>query len=234
MLQRSFQLLLSWTVLHLVAFSLTACQRAPLARPEAIMLRVQFLTQQGVLLRGGWVESVQGKQPAPEGTLDLALPFHQRGQHVVAQCPLLYTGATERHLSASTLSAGGKMEITVLCQPLQRITGLSVRSDCPDAQIFLNDQALGQLKQGWFQALLTENQHAPTSWAHDRSLRLVARADHGCRFIDPVTARPVAQLELTLSLTPSTRALWTELRGIAQPRSVRRPPQKSPRRPYRL
>ncbi len=220
--------------LLLSASWLAGCQPTPVKGPRGITLHVRFQTHQGRVLEGGWVESGEGKQSAVEGELKLMVPFHPRGQHIVAQCPLLYEGATERHFSASTLSAGGDMEMTLVCQPLGRVTGLSVHSDCKGAKLFLEDQALGQVKDGWFQAWLRENERVSTARADASWLRLVARADPDCRFIDPLTQRPTSQLEFTVALSPSAQAVWMDLRGVVVAPPVRRAPSKPSRRPYRL
>ena len=226
--------LICFCLLQLLLVCLPACQPEPLARPAGITLRVQFRTHQGRSVDGGWVESTHGKQQASEGRLQLLLPFNQQGQHIVVKCPLLHTGTAERHFLANTLSAGGEMEMTMLCEPIERVTSLSLHSDCKEAQIFLDDQALGRLNDGWFHAWLTEIDSGSVVPGRERPLRLVARANPGCRFIDPVTQRPASQLELTLTLSSSAQAVWTDLQGVVQPPSARRAPKKPWRRPYRL
>lgn len=211
-----------------------ACQRNAVEWSSGVTLHVQFQTPNGLAVRGGWVQSAQGKQLAPEGSVEVVLPFHAQGQGVAVECPLLYSGGTtQRDFSATTLSAGGKLEMTMLCRPMQRAWGLSVRSECKDAQLFLEDHALGRVRDGWFHAWITHEQRG-TAAALDRSLRLRAQADPSCKFIDPLTRRLTSNVELTLTLASSAQALWAHFSGVTPARAAPRTNKKPARRPYRL
>lgn len=211
-----------------------ACQRGAVERPSGVTLHVQFQTPHGAAVPGGSLLSAQGKQVASQGSLEVVLPFHERGQRIVVECPLLYSGSpSQRHFSATALGAGGEMEMKIVCRPMQRTWGLSLRSACKDAQIFLNQQALGPARDGWLHAWITDDQHAPTA-EQDRSLRVAAHAGPSCKFIDPLTRRLTSHVELTLTLASSTRAVWAHFAGVTPAREQPRTDKKPARRPYRL
>lgn len=222
----------SWCGLVACLSTLGCSFRAEKSVSSARLL-VHFETGRGEAIPGGIIRWGKSRLVTRGGTAELRLPYSERGQHVIVECPLLHLGSSEqRQLTASTLSAGGVLEWTMICEPLARSWVLSVHSACKSAEIFLDGHALGSAQGGWFHAQLTEV--GSDDWSVERHMSLKVRsADPGCRFIDPWTRRATREVEVPAVFSATSRALWVDFPRV--PVAGRRV-QQSPavRRPYRL